>query len=87
LNFPPIKGGGLPTSSLVTFPGAYQRLEAIRDPIGAVRIVGSSANSCAYVARGRLTGYYEESGLEKGAKAYAVRDSTGKTVARWSLGS
>jgi hypothetical protein len=25
--------------------------------------------------------------IQKGDKAYTVRDSTGKTVARWSLGS
>ena len=51
-------GTGLPTSDLYLSPGAYDRLEKIRDPIAAVRIVGSSANSCAYVACGRLTGYY-----------------------------
>jgi myo-inositol-1(or 4)-monophosphatase len=51
-----IVGTGLPTSDHPLSPGTYERLERIREPIGAVRIVGSSANSCAYVACGRLTG-------------------------------
>ncbi len=39
---------------------ALRRLDAIRAPIGAVRIVGSAANSCAWVACGRLTGYLKK---------------------------
>ena len=38
-------GTGLPTPGLSLHPGAYARLDAIRAPIGAVRIVGSAANS------------------------------------------
>ena len=55
-------GTGLPIRTLHSFEGYYSRLERIRDPIGAIRIVGSSANSCAHVACGRLTGYFEEFG-------------------------
>jgi myo-inositol-1(or 4)-monophosphatase len=76
-------GTGLPTSNLFTFPGAYQRLEAIRDPVGAVRIVGSSANSCAYVACGRLTGYYEESGLVDWAVGVLLVKEAGGVVTDW----
>jgi myo-inositol-1(or 4)-monophosphatase len=76
-------GTGLPTSNLFTFPGAYRRLEAIRDPIGAVRIVGSSANSCAYVACGRLTGYYEESGLVDWAVGVLLVEEAGGVVTDW----
>jgi len=36
-------GTGLPTPNLSLYPGAYARLDAIRAPIGAVRIVGSAA--------------------------------------------
>ena len=76
-------GTGLPTSNLFTFPGAYQRLEAIRDPVGAVRIVGSSANSCAHVACGRLTGYYEESGLVDWAVGVLLVEEAGGVVTDW----
>jgi myo-inositol-1(or 4)-monophosphatase len=76
-------GTGLPTSNLATFPGAYERLEHIRDPIGAVRIVGSSANSCAYVACGRLTGYYEESGLVDWAVGVLLVQEAGGIVTDW----
>lgn len=76
-------GTGLPTSNLFLFPGAYQRLEKIRDPIGAVRIVGSSANSCAYVACGRLTGYFEESGLVDWAVGVLLVQEAGGIVTDW----
>lgn len=76
-------GTGLPTSNLFTFPGAYERLEAIRDPVGAVRIVGSSANSCAYVACGRLTGYFEESGLIDWAVGVLLVEEAGGVVTDW----
>ncbi|HEX4296866.1 MAG TPA: inositol monophosphatase [Devosia sp.] len=76
-------GTGLPTSNLFSFPGFYQRLEAIRDPVGAVRIVGSSANSCAYVACGRLTGYFEESGLVDWAVGVLLVEEAGGVVTDW----
>ena len=76
-------GTGLPTSGLFTFPGFYARLETIRDPIGAVRIVGSSANSCAYVACGRLTGYFEESGLIDWAVGVLLVQEAGGIVTDW----
>lgn len=76
-------GTGLPTSHLFTFPGFYARLERIREPIGAVRIVGSSANSCAYVACGRLTGYFEESGLVDWAVGVLLVEEAGGVVTDW----
>lgn len=76
-------GTGLPISSLHSFAGYYQRLERIRDRIGAIRIVGSSANSCAHVACGRLTGYFEESGLVDWAVGVLLVEEAGGVVTDW----
>ena len=76
-------GTGLATPGLFTYPGFYQRLDAIRAPISSVRIVGSSANSCAYVALGRLTGYYEESGLVDWAVGVLLVQEAGGIVTDW----
>lgn len=76
-------GTGLATPGLHTYPGFYQRLDAIRAPVGAVRIVGSSANSCAYVALGRLTGYFEESGLVDWAVGVLLVEEAGGVVTDW----
>ena len=76
-------GTGLPTSNLFAFPGFYERLKKIRDPVGAVRIVGSSANSCAFVACGRLTGYFEESGLVDWAVGVLLVEEAGGVVTDW----
>ncbi len=76
-------GTGLPVGRLHSFDGYYQRLEAIRNRIGAIRIVGSSANSCAYVACGRLTGYFEESGLLDWAVGVLLVEEAGGIVTDW----
>ena len=76
-------GTGLPTPNLKLYPGAYQRLDAIRAPIGAVRIVGSAALSCAYVACGRLTGYYEETGFIDTAAGILMVEEVGGVVTDW----
>ena len=76
-------GTGLPTPGLQLYPGAYDRLDAIRAPIGAVRIVGSAANSCAYVAMGRLTGYYEETGFVDTAAGILLVEEAGGIVTDW----
>lgn len=76
-------GTGLPTPNLHSFAGYYARLERIRAPIGAVRIVGSSANSCAHVACGRLTGYFEESGLVDWAVGVLLVREAGGIVTDW----
>ncbi len=76
-------GTGLPTPNLSLHPGAYQRLDAIRAPIGGVRIVGSGANSCAYVACGRLTGYYEETGFIDTAAGILLVQEAGGIVTDW----
>lgn len=76
-------GTGLATPAMFTYPGFYERLDAIRAPIGAVRVVGSSANSCAYVALGRLTGYYEESGLVDWAVGVLLVEEAGGIVTDW----
>lgn len=76
-------GTGLPISGLHTFGGYYGRLETIRDQIGAIRIVGSSANSCAHVACGRLSGYFEESGLIDWAVGVLLVEEAGGVVTDW----
>lgn len=76
-------GTGLPTPGLQLYPGAYERLDAIRAPVGAVRIVGSAANSCAYVAMGRLTGYYEETGFVDTAAGILLVEEAGGVVTDW----
>src|SRR5262249_21722517 len=76
-------GTGLPTPNLSLYPGAYERLDAIRAPIGAVGIVGSAANSCAYVAMGRLTGYYEETGFSDTAAGILMVEEAGGIVTDW----
>jgi myo-inositol-1(or 4)-monophosphatase len=76
-------GTGLPTPNLSLHPGAYQRLDEIRAPIGAVRVVGSAANSCAYVACGRLTGYYEETGFIDTAGGILIVQEAGGIVTDW----
>ena len=76
-------GTGLPTPNLSLYPGAYDRLDAIRAPIGAVRIVGSAANSCAYVAMDRLTGYYEETGFVDTAAGILFVQEAGGIVTDW----
>ncbi|KNY32551.1 inositol monophosphatase family protein [Agrobacterium sp. SUL3] len=76
-------GTGLPTPNLSLYLGAYQRLDDIRAPIGAVRVVGSAANSCAYVACGRLTGYYEETGFVDTAAGILLVEEAGGIVTDW----
>jgi myo-inositol-1(or 4)-monophosphatase len=76
-------GTGLPTPNLSLHPGSYARLDAIRAPIGAVRIVGSAANSCAYVAMGRLTGYFEETGFVDTAAGILLVEEAGGIVTDW----
>jgi myo-inositol-1(or 4)-monophosphatase len=78
-----VVGIGLPTPNLHSFAGFCGRLERIRAPIGAVRIVGSSANSCAHVACGRLTGYFEESGLVDWAVGVLLVTEAGGVVTDW----
>lgn len=76
-------GTGLPTPNLSLYPGAYARLDAIRAPIGAVRVVGSAALSCAWVACGRLTGYFEETGFVDTAAGILMVEEAGGIVTDW----
>ena len=76
-------GTGAPTRNLSLEPGAYLRLDDIRAPIGAVRVVGSAANSCAYVACGRLTGYYEETGFADTAAGILLVEEAVGIVMDW----
>jgi len=76
-------GTGLPTPGLQLYPGAYERLDAIRADVGGIRIVGSAANSCAYVAMGRLTGYYEETGFTDTAAGILFVEEAGGIVTDW----
>lgn len=80
-------GTGLPTPGLSLYSGAYERLDAIRAPISSVRVLGSAANSCAYVAMGRLTGYYEETGfLDTAAGILFVQEAGGVVTDWWGRG-
>jgi len=74
---------GLPTSKLATWPGAYDRLAKITEAVGGVRTIGSSANCCAHVACGRLTGYYEQSGLVDWAVGVLLVEEAGGVVTDW----
>ena len=76
-------GTSIPTSQRATWPGFYDHLAAIAEQVGGVRTVGSSANSCAYVACGRLTGYYEESGLVDWAVGVLLVQEAGGIVTDW----
>ena len=76
-------GTGLPTPGLSLYPGAYQRLDTIRAAVGAVRVVGIAANSCAYVAMGRLTGYFEETGFVDTAPGILMVQEAGGIVTDW----
>ena len=76
-------GTSLPTSSRFTHTGFYERLAGIVEPVGGARTVGSSANSCAYVACGRLTGYFEESGLVDWAVGVLLVQEAGGIVTDW----
>ena len=80
-------GTGLPTPGLSLHPGAYDRLDAIRAPIGAVRVQGSAALNCAWVACGRLTGYFEETGfVDTAAGILMVEEAGGIVTDWWGLG-
>ena len=76
-------GTGLPTPDLSLHRGAYQRLDAIRAPIGAVRVPGSAALACAMVACGRLTGYFEETGFTDTAAGLLAVEEAGGVVTDW----
>jgi myo-inositol-1(or 4)-monophosphatase len=76
-------GTGLPTPGLSLYPGAYARLDAIRADIGAIRVVGSAALSCAWVACGRLTGYFEETGFVDTAAGILIAEEAGGIVTDW----
>jgi myo-inositol-1(or 4)-monophosphatase len=76
-------GTNLPRRDIFTRAGFYERLAGIRDPIGGVSITGSSANCCAYVACGRLTGYFEESGLVDWAVGVLLVEEAGGIVTDW----
>lgn len=78
-----VVGTGLPTPNLSTHAGAYARLDAIRAPIGAVRVLGSAANCCAYVACGRFTGYFEQTGFVDTAAGILLVEEAGGVVTDW----
>jgi myo-inositol-1(or 4)-monophosphatase len=74
---------GLATRKLTTHPGYYERLDSIANDVGGVRTIGSAANCCAYVAMGRLTGYFEETGFSDTAAAILMVQEAGGIVTDW----
>ena len=76
-------GTGLPAPGLSLYPGAYDRIDAIRAPIGAVRVIGSAANCCAYVASGRFSGYFEQTGFIDTAAGILLIQEAGGIVTDW----
>ena len=74
---------GLATKKLTTHPGFYERLDRIANEVGGVRTIGSAANCCAYVAMGRLTGYFEETGFSDTAAAILMVQEAGGIVTDW----
>ncbi|MFP5076139.1 inositol monophosphatase family protein [Rhizobium sp. YIM 134829] len=78
-----VVGTGLPTPNLSFHEGAYARLDQIRAPIGAVRVLGSAANCCAYVACGRFTGYFEQTGFVDTAAGILLVEEAGGIVTDW----
>jgi myo-inositol-1(or 4)-monophosphatase len=76
-------GTSIPTNNRFTYDGFYERLAQIRLPVGHVTTIGSSANSCAFVACGRLTGYFEESGLVDWAVGVLLVEEAGGVVTDW----
>jgi len=76
-------GTGFPTPGHSLHPGAYARLDAIRAPIGAVRVQGSAALNCAWVACGRLTGYFEQTGFVDTAAGILMVEEAGGIVTDW----
>ncbi|QEE43419.1 inositol monophosphatase (plasmid) [Rhizobium sp. WL3] len=78
-----VVGTGLPTPNLTMHAGAYARLDAIRAPIGAVRVLGSAANCCAFVACGRFTGYFEQTGFVDTAAGILLVEEAGGIVTDW----
>jgi myo-inositol-1(or 4)-monophosphatase len=76
-------GTGLPTPNLSLHPGAYARLDAIRAPIGAIRVQGSAALNSAWVACGRLSGYFEETGFVDTAAGILMVEESGGIVTDW----
>ncbi len=76
-------GTGLPVPGLALYSGAYVRLETIRAQVGAVRVQGSAALNCAWVACGRLTGYYEETGFVDTAAGLLMVEEAGGVVTDW----
>lgn len=76
-------GTGLATKKLTSHTGFYERLDRIVNEVGGVRTVGSAANCCAYVAMGRLTGYFEETGFTDTAAAILMVQEAGGIVTDW----
>ncbi|MEQ1769484.1 MAG: inositol monophosphatase family protein [Devosia sp.] len=76
-------GTGLATPKRLSHPGYYQRLDRMVGEVGGVRTPGSAANCCAYVAMGRLTGYFEETGFTDTAAGILQVQEAGGVVTDW----
>lgn len=76
-------GTGLSMPDLSLHPGAYARLDAIRAEVGAIRVNGSAALNTAWVACGRLSGYFEETGFVDTAAGLLMVEEAGGIVTDW----
>lgn len=80
-----VVGTGLPLDHHRYSHGAYDRLHALREGVSAIRIVGTCALSLAFVACGRLDGYFEgpTGFLDCAAGIVLVREAGGIVTDFW----
>ncbi|MEM9634806.1 MAG: inositol monophosphatase family protein [Pseudomonadota bacterium] len=80
-----VVGTGLPLDAYRHSNGAYGRLHKLREEVAAVRIVGTCALSLAYVASGRLDGYFEgpTGFLDCAAGVVILREAGGVVTDFW----
>ncbi|MFV0383847.1 inositol monophosphatase family protein [Paracoccus sp. (in: a-proteobacteria)] len=84
-----VVGTGLPLDDHAFSAGAYDRLHRIREEVAAVRIVGACALGFAYVAAGRLDGFFEgpTGFLDFAAGVVIVKEAGGVVTDFWGSGA
>ncbi|MCY3997328.1 MAG: inositol monophosphatase family protein [Rhodobacter sp.] len=78
-------GTGIPTQNLPFSTNAYRCLQAVREPIAGIRVLGSCANSLAHVASGRLDGFFEgpTGVVDFAVGVLLVQEAGGKVTDYW----